>query len=1329
MKSLVERIEEARLKRDSLLGKNITPITPYPAIQAKGSTIQSQRKMEAVGKPFEKPAEPKNLFWSLLEFMDKGRNVSATLLTEYGIKNNRKENFWEIAKRGWDYDEPIYGQNILDIALESMGLPESKPQDFVGKASKFLVGLAIDALLDPFTYLSFGIKPLAKSALTKLSPILKTKWMDNVYSTITKSAIAEQTTDVVKNITATKQVKKTMINNIVGEFQKVLLDTGLMDKKDFKVIAGMLKKLPTQPLTIERISKDIANFSSTEFVQVFEIISKHSGIKGIDWMKAFEKVSKLPSQREHLTKILINNFEALRPKNEIAKNIIDKLIELGAPPIAANIISKHLKKGKPLADDVFNKIVGKKSDEGKAVMQKIIAFANEQSEVIRKSIDYDRITKEITEKSAGFTDDLNKKLIDAAHRRKIAPQFHGLPKSYGGLASLDDVGMSALGEVLDEIVPIASRYKTHLKIAGTPVFDLSPVSTYLGGKMQRLPFVTNIWNRIGDGFSSWHIPLETDVVTRRNIQEVRKLLGNRLFKTVYERDLEAKNILKDVLGQISDKNISPEIRKIAGLFYDNPSEAANYIRAAKESKDEIWKYMEKAVGAKRLDDLLLKEDELIKSATYLKTIGEKYFADKKMALQMAEIPMEFLENYFPIFFTDDKDVVMKVFGTKIKERIAGAKAGFMNHRAIFDSIEKGIKAGLHPITDMAKVIGVYEQMYQQAIGVRAMEKILHSLPENIRGSVFSAKAMDKWVRIDSLFPGLKGGYVNPQVAHQLTNLMPIVMQQPEAINMVMKGMRQITNQWKATVLSTPGFLMRNAAGIIFLNIADGNYNVVRSFGRAMALYYGIIDNIMIDGVKYTRDDLINNFNRLALRGAGEPADVLVRVRPLGQKAQQIIDTIEGGTAYKIKRYAQDPRRIALTAAEEMDTIGKFSNWLYHLGLGEDFATAAHNTRTAMFDYKYLTKSEKVIRDIGVPFYAWTRFVMPRIMEKVMGQPGLFTGTAHVYRNFFNINEVGLDEVNDWMRDTMAIPLKVDDDGNVFYLNWSLPLTELSRIHSPLDIKDGVREALMMANPVISTLYQIGTNKHLLTGAEIKENPYESDLIAYGRMLVRQLGLPRQVLDYMRYAEEKAEYAKMLSEGEQPEMTPRKMDLLTGTIGAWYNPASFGRSKIYEERRLALHYGDWLEQDGVKLPESDELEELPGDNLSKIKDQVMFRSDDQQIRKPPIVIKQAIKISGVGIAMLPKLDNDMIKLSGGNPMAQSKLWYNNEGKTSTSRLGVGWYKKQGLYQLTKKEFEKHRVKGHNNIFDPLDNTLAYINKLKEEGKIIKTRRFWYDALGD
>ncbi len=216
---------------------------------------------------------------------------------------------------------------------------------------------------------------------------------------------------------------------------------------------------------------------------------------------------------------------------------------------------------------------------------------------------------------------------------------------------------------------------------------------------------------------------------------------------------------------------------------------------------------------------------------------------------------------------------------------------------------------------------------------------------------------------------------------------------------------------------------------------------------------------------------------------------------------------------------------------------------------------------------------------------------------------------------------------------------------------------------------------------------------------------------------------------MELRKDEALYEAMLARDEPVELPPPRRTLPWSLIGVYQNEARFKRGEIFDERKAVTDYMNYLRAEKLAvIPKTEELEELPGARVSEIREAMGIRAvpervrgfsgvmgREERIRTPPVFLRQAVKMAKVTLDWLPKLDNQMLSLSGGNPFSMSDEWYNIKGQTSKTRLGVGWYKRQGLFMLTKIEFNKYKEKGHDSIFDPLDNTLAYINMLKAKGR--------------
>jgi SLT domain-containing protein len=107
---------------------------------------------------------------------------------------------------------------------------------------------------------------------------------------------------------------------------------------------------------------------------------------------------------------------------------------------------------------------------------------------------------------------------------------------------------------------------------------------------------------------------------------------------------------------------------------------------------------------------------------------------------------------------------------------------------------------------------------------------------------------------------------------------------------------------------------------------------------------------------------------------------------------------------------------------------------------------------------------------------------------------------------------------------------------------------------------------------------------------------------------------------------------------------------------------------------------------------------------------------QDAGNAPAVVRQAMEIAGVSPDWEPYMAILMQAESSGNPVAQNPLWVEyRTGKTSRTYPGPGWHRATGLFQLMQPTFDAHKVSGYDDIWNPLDNTLAAISYIRGKYK--------------
>jgi hypothetical protein len=804
--------------------------------------------------------------------------------------------------------------------------------------------------------------------------------------------------------------------------------------------------------------------------------------------------------------------------------------------------------------------------------------------------------------------------------------------------------------------------ETYLKIAGTPVVNMTPIVTKIGSVVERIPGVTKVKDALGRTFVFNYTPTGIQGIERAKVTKAKEIVteGFKKAPAVAERTLnETLKSLKDIPKDVAEK-IPYIIEKTAP---DTP-EYRQYIN--------------------RITDMLDKDAKL---------------------MQKNKLPLNVIDNYIPHLYEDPpekvRDVISKWRNSAL--RVSGATPSFMKTRLI-PTLEEAEKLGLHPVKDARVLTGVHRAMTEQAVVFNKMAKDLAKV------GVISSKPIEGWSKISDI-PILEGKYVHPEVAKTIRNLYPVLTNKDEGIKLLEQLHNSALNTWKSIALATPAFHFRNFLGNIWLNMADGMFNPLR-YTQAAALLFNKLDNVELAGRKIPANVVLKWFEDYGLKGQGMFHEI-AREKKLTEEAKKALDVLEKGGFGRVMYFAKHPFVASREFGENVDTLSRLANFLHHLDQGFDPRTAAQLTRNALFDYSELTPAEKQIRKWLIPFYTWKRKAIPKMVEKLIGVPGMFTGTAHVRNAFVNVNDIDEEHLPDWLRENQAIPLWVDAKGNIYYLTANLPLTELSTIHDPLEIQKWNKEIISMINPLFTIPVQIAQNRSLLTESEITQTPdlpYAA-LKDYGKFLLSQFGMARELASQM-IAKEQQLRQQATGEGEEATRPPH---LLAGIPMSVQNPSVWARSDLYTERNILRQKVEDAQRRGIQIPATEELKQstnqktfLPQNtqsektflntNLKSVPAAKTFAPINIKVPQVPAVVNTAIEIAGVDSSWMPWLMYLMQRESGGNPVAYNPTPVNGEHAT-------------GLFQMLPSTFKQYAAPGHTDIWNPLDNTIAAIRYIK------------------
>ena len=181
-------------------------------------------------------------------------------------------------------------------------------------------------------------------------------------------------------------------------------------------------------------------------------------------------------------------------------------------------------------------------------------------------------------------------------------------------------------------------------------------------------------------------------------------------------------------------------------------------------------------------------------------------------------------------------------------------------------------------------------------------------------------------------------------------------------------------------------------------------------------------------------------------------------------------------------------RMNRAAATIPENNGRIALFIDRLSKGDSPAQAALETKKWHFDYRMLTPFEKNVMAGLIPFYAWSRFAVPRMFMAAIEDPGRLAKVPKLQRAIEQeaIDKTGYDyETPDYYDELQAVQLPfMDKDGYPTYMSLDMPWMELQRLNS--------KDVLSALNPIIKLPFEIAGGQKFFTDTPIEKFRGEED---------------------------------------------------------------------------------------------------------------------------------------------------------------------------------------------------------------------------------------------
>ena len=295
--------------------------------------------------------------------------------------------------------------------------------------------------------------------------------------------------------------------------------------------------------------------------------------------------------------------------------------------------------------------------------------------------------------------------------------------------------------------------------------------------------------------------------------------------------------------------------------------------------------------------------------------------------------------------------------------------------------------------------------------------------------------------------------------------------------------RKIANWWKAQAVSTPGFILRNLMGGLWMNSAlagveMGTHSKVIAMAKAAALEGNgnVIDGAralsQANGAKLSGVAGLGGFRRASAYDFEVFAELLESGavgsgQAWSEVATAVSPTATAPFAREINRFGRVRSGAKMAMSDEATTWNPFSadfkgyvgvrgqneraEFMLRAALGFDTMMKGGNSVDAVrqinkyhFDYSDLTDVEKKIKDV-IPFYTWQKNVIPVLLESMGKRPQAWSNLLR-WKKELELHSPQQGLVPDYFGENMGIrlPFKIPGmAGGRLYAMPDLPFRNLA----------------------------------------------------------------------------------------------------------------------------------------------------------------------------------------------------------------------------------------------------------------------------------------------
>ena len=474
---------------------------------------------------------------------------------------------------------------------------------------------------------------------------------------------------------------------------------------------------------------------------------------------------------------------------------------------------------------------------------------------------------------------------------------------------------------------------------------------------------------------------------------------------------------------------------------------------------------------------------------------------------------------------------------------------------------------------------------------------LKALTEVIRpGKVLTQaeKSSGQWVPIDNVYKLTQSGG-SGGVYYARRELIPHIeaLNKPIASTMAMRQMLEFTD--KATriikLLQTtlnPPFALRNIAGEGMMSFGNGTTlrdledagKMLKAMGKTTEMDGKTLyaqealarlkvmrgtDSTVINGTRMTADEAATVLNkehlvdlgatgsksifdvyggavRNGLINTGHNSDVNTTVSRVSQAVSattwQERAAKELASGNPVAGVGKAYKSVMESVTGNVDSVFRLADHIHNMREGMTEANSFLRVKQFHVDYNDLTQFERGVMRRIAPYYTFMRRNVPIQLRLMVERPAYYGTVGKMLNSSYAA--LGDPSTPDYLKKNMAIPIYKDEYGNVTYLNWNLPMADLSKFR--LDPRDTGKELMQNLHPFIKAPFDLAAGKNIGFGTPIKPADYlfnQLGGVSTAGKAAAQLATPDENFQG-KYAAPR--YALPLFQSLVPKINPAKEDL-------------------------------------------------------------------------------------------------------------------------------------------------------------------------------------------